>query len=241
MKKLAFLIIVGIMGFSPVLKAQQFGFGCLGLSGVFGGYSYQFYKADGLNDYINSIATSTGHNVNFNKGEGFIIGANIFRAQFHSVFIGLKGFYQFLEETKTIIPLDDNTPSSYQFNLNYWGAGIDFGFPLGSFISFKLIDAGVTYSDISLKISQKFNGENIPVMKYTSVKPKIGYYVGSGLLFNLISNYVSLELTARYHFTNYDNLQNENNQYLLQQNSNVKLVSLSGIQASAQLNIGISF
>jgi hypothetical protein len=244
LKRIITIFILSVFLFPVQSHAQSFGFGCLGLSGVFGGYSYQLYKADGLNRYINSQIDATQNspsNIEYKRGEGFIVGANVLKAQFSSVFIGLKGFYQFLRETKTLKPVGYSNYRSYEFNFNYWGAGVDFGFPLGSFLSFKLLDAGVTYSDISLNISEKIGNQNIPVENYKSEKPKFAYYVGSGLIFNLISNYISLELTARYHFSNYDNLENSHEQYLIDKNSKVKLVSNSGIQATAQINIGIPF
>jgi len=244
LKKILTILIFTVILFSAKSQGQSFGFGCLGLSGVFGGYSYQFYKAEGLNKYINTQARgsqTSKSNIEYKRGEGFIVGANVLKAQFKSVFIGLKGFYQFSRETKILKPVGNLNYRNYEFNFNYWGAGVDFGFPLGSFLSLKLIDAGVTYSDISLKISEKIGSQNIPVETYRSEKPKLAYYVGSGLIFNIISNYLSLELTARYHFSNYENLVISNKQYLIEENSDLKLVSNSGIQATAQINIGIPF
>jgi hypothetical protein len=244
LKRILTILIFSVFLFPVQFNAQSFGFGCLGLSGVFGGYSYQYYKADGLNKYINAQVDpiqNPNKKIEYKKGEGFIVGANVLKAQFSSVFIGLKGFYQFSRETKVLKPSGYTNYRSYELNFNYWGAGIDFGFPLGSFLSFKLLDAGVTYSDISFNISEKIGSQNIPVETYKSEKPKIAYYVGSGLIFNLISNYISLELTARYHFSNYDNLVNSHKKYLIDKNSDVKIVSNSGIQATAQINIGIPF
>ncbi len=242
MKKLVLIIIFLLSGIFSKSDAQTFGFGCLGLSGVFGGYSYQYYQADGLNNFLAAefADNQSGNKEEFKRGEGFIVGANILKVQFSSLFFSLKGFYQFSQETKNIAHTNSPHNNSYQFNFNYWGAGIDFGFPLGSFISLKLVDAGVTYSDLSLKISEKIGGETIPVTTYKQQKPVLGYYVGSGLIFNIISNYISLELTGRYHFSKYDNLVDEQKQTLLPDGSD-DLIKKSGIQATAQLNIGIPF
>ncbi len=243
MKKLVVLSIFVFIGIFSTAQAQTFGFGCLGLSGVFGGYGYQYYKADGLNNYIVSQFPDDPaiDKKNFKRGEGFILGANILQVKFSSLFFGLKGFYQFSQETKTLLNTNTSGFNSYQLNFNYWGAGIDFGFPLGSFVSLKLVDAGVTYSDISLEISDKIGGETIPVMTYKSKKPQLGYYAGSGLIFNIVSNYISLELTARYHFSKYDNIENENHETLLPVQSEDYLIKESGIEATVQLNIGLPF
>ncbi len=235
------LLVISLLFFSATsLRAQTFGFGCLGLSGIFGGYGYQKYEADGLNSYINE-KIALGElpqidNAEFRQAEGAYVGINIFRAKFSSSFLTMKGFYQFAQERKEF-PFDNGNTEIYEMNFNYFGVALDFGIPLGSFVSFKLFDAGATYSDVKLKInSADANGEYV-LEEYKPEKPVIGYFVGSGLIFNIIKNYMSIEITARYHFTQYSDLINGAGEYLLNNDSN--LIEKAGIQATAQLNIGI--
>jgi len=222
--------------------AQTFGFGCLGLSGIFGGYGIQRYEATGLNSYIaEKIALQELpkiSNAEFKEAQGLYVGINIFRAKFSSTFITMKGFYQFAQERKEF-PMDFGHTDIYELNFNYFGLALDFGIPLGSFVAFKLFDAGATYSDINLKVnSADENGEYI-LEEYKVEKPVISYFVGSGLIFNLVKNYISLEITARYHFGNISDLVNSSGKYFLNDNRNGDLIEKAGIQATAQLNIGI--
>jgi len=239
-KKL-FLILFVLFSVSKISQAQTFGFGCLGLSGLFGGYGYQYYQADGLNTYIRDKVAIGDlpqiDNQDFTRAEGPFVGINLFRAKFSSTFLTLKGFYQFAQEKKEF-PFEDKQSEIYELNFNYFGVALDFGIPLGSFVMFKLFDAGVTYSDIKLKVgSSDTNGEYI-LEEYKPQKPVIGYFAGSGLIFNIIQNYLSLEVTARYHFTKYDNFINGGGNYLLN-NEEGNLIEKSGVQATAQLNLGI--
>ncbi len=222
-------------------NAQTFGFGCLGLSGIYGGYGYQFYEASGLNSYI-SEKVALGElpqieNGEFKKAQGGYVGINIFRAKFSSSFMTMKGFYQFAQERKEF-PFENRQTEIYELNFNYFGVALDFGIPLGSFISFKLFDAGATYSDVSLKVNSADNNGEYVLEEYKPEKPVIGYFVGSGFIFNIIKNYMSLELTARYHFTQYSDLVNAAGKFFL--NDDTKLIiNKAGVQATAQLNIGI--
>jgi hypothetical protein len=54
-----------------------------------------------------------------------------------------------------------------------------------------------------------------------------------------VKNYISLEITARYHFGNISDLVNSSGKYFLDNSRNGDLIEKAGIQATAQLNIGI--
>ncbi len=238
MKKI-FVIASVLLTFANV-NAQTFGFGCLGLSGIFGGYGYQFYDAKGLNSYI-SEKVATGElpeisNQDFTQAQGAYVGINIFRAKFSSSFLTVKGFYQFAEERKEF-PGDGST-DIYEMNFNYFGVGLDFGIPLGSFVYFKLFDAGATYSDVILKVNSSDSNGEYYLEEYKPEKPVVGYFVGSGLIFNFVKNYISLEITARYHFTQYSDFIDNSGNYFLNDNTKL-LIDKAGIQATAQLNLGI--
>ena len=127
--------------FAESIQAQSFGFGCLGLSGFYGGYTQQQYVAEGIDDYVqlNNSGTQIDPSIKFKEGTGFRIGANLFRAQWDPVFITLKGFYQFMKEghhtNGNINDVNSDIPSGvlkkdYQLTMNYWGVGLDFGIPL---------------------------------------------------------------------------------------------------------------
>ncbi|MFH1198462.1 MAG: hypothetical protein V1720_22355, partial [bacterium] len=123
-KIVCLFVVLNIM--TGNMLAQTCGFGCLGLSGFYGGYSYQQFNADGLNQYLNStlldIVNDDVEQIEFKEGRGFRFGANIFRAKFDDYFITAKGFFQFLKEEKTRSGnLNSNLQKKLELQMNYWG------------------------------------------------------------------------------------------------------------------------
>ncbi len=222
--------------------SQSFGFGCLGLSGIYGGYTYQDYKADGLNSYINSISVNGSQNkVTFSRAEGLRVGGNIFRANFSGYFLTLKGYYQFLKETKTVdvATLAHSGNEEFELKLDHWGFGIDFGFPIFSFLDLKLVEGGVTFYNINLKNSYTSTGSVKVENNYSEPQSTVGYYAASGLILHLVKNYISIEGTAIYNFINIPTVQigrgsNLNSIPKNQQN----FIEKGGLAVSVQLNLG---
>ncbi|MBU0474322.1 MAG: hypothetical protein KKF62_09170 [Bacteroidetes bacterium] len=249
-----FVITIVVLTFSKT-NAQSCGFGCLGLSGIFGGYSVQKYEADGLNTHLNILVnppwSSFVHNdsYNFNEGKGFKVGINLVRAQYSKFFFTFKGYYQFLSEEQSIkIP---NGPDYYtfydaKFEMNNWGIGLDLGIPLLSFVDWKIIDGELKF--FSPKLTYK-NYSNNPLANYISLestytpdKVKMGYSVGSGLIFNIIQDYISIEATGMFTFIEIDNLTDDQDRSSVpSQDLNTKLILNGGFQGAVQLNVGIPF
>ena len=224
------------------INAQGFGFGCLGLSGVYGGYSYQDYKADGLNSYISSIAANANQNKQtFKRAEGIRVGANIFRAKFSNYFLTVKGFYQFLKETKTV-DVATSVPSGneqFELKLDYWGFGADFGFSVFNFLDWKLLEGGVTFYNINLKNSYTPVGSAIVENKYSEPKATISYYAASGIILHLVKDYISIEGTAIYNFIKIPSLKKDSGSGPNSiPNNNLNLIERGGLSVSVQLNLG---
>jgi len=239
---ISFTIIVLLFLSTLTINAQGFGFGCLGLSGVYGGYTYQDYKADGLNSYINSIAANGNLNKQtFKRAEGFRVGANIFRAKFSGYFLTMKGFYQFLKETKTVDVVTSVHTGNEQFEmkLDHWGVGIDFGFPVFHFLDWKLLEGGVTFYNISLTNSYTPAGSEKVENKYSEPKSTISYYAASGIIIHLVKDYISIEGTASYNFIHIPSLKKDSGAgpNLIPDN-NINLIESGGLSVSVQLNLG---
>lgn len=239
--KLKGFILAGIFILpSQIVFSQTCGFGCLGMSGVYGGYSIQKYKADGLNSYIQkALSIQDDLNDEFGRAKGIRVGANIFRAKFDNYFLTAKGFYQFLKE-KNEYPAPEElgySTSEYTLNLDHWGVGVDFGFPIAGFLDWKLIEGGISFYMIELKNINKTSSENIDEVKYKSSQIKIGYYVGSGLLIQIIEDYISLEGTASYNIFKIEEITDSPKQKVTADKS--PLLEGGEFGASIQLNLGI--
>lgn len=238
-------LLLLILILNSISLAQSCGFGCLGLSGVYAGYSVERYKLDGLNNTLNAELSALGNNENifkFHEMRGIRFGANIFRAKFSNFFITAKGYYQFLKNTQSTDAknsLGKKTMES-ELLLNHWGFGIDLGFPLLSFVSLKLIDGGVNL--YTSEITNRYNVTDQTVennFKYSSMTT--GYYIGSGLIIELIKNYISLEGTAYYQMVSINNIVDNSGIKFPSADGKTKFVDEGGISATVQLNVGISF
>ncbi len=226
------------------VNAQSCGFGCLGLSGAFAGYTMQEFKADGLNKQFSLWATENGYTgkpIEFKRMEGIRIGANIFRADFDNYFLTAKGFYQFLKEEKEL-PVEQNNNGNRlnsELEMNYWGVGLDFGIPVFSFLNWKIVEGGVTFYNTDLKNSVTDSENNKIEYKYSNSDVNVGYYVSTGLIIHLVKNYVSLEGSAVYNFVTVDNLQDDDGIDFVSSQVNKNLIAEGGLSATVQLNIGV--
>ena len=236
---IAFVII-----WTAISNAQSFGFGCLGLSGFYGGYTQQVYKADGINELINqNYLSSSDEKIKLEKGTGFRIGANIFRADFNDVFITVKGFFQFLKEEHTINSqplgvIQGTFQKKIQLSMNHWGVALDFGFPLFSIFDLKLVEGGVTFYNSEFVYNTLLNDVQQTEVKLEPEKTQISYYIGSGLIINLIPEYISIEGTAAYTLLGIDSLKNNNVIVIPSLVSAKRPIEKGGFAATVQLNVG---
>ncbi len=234
--KIFFIVSLSL---TSITSAQTFGFGCLGLSGFYAGYTQQDYKAAGMNEAINTLITSSFNDaIEFKRGTGYRIGANIFRAKFDFLFITAKGYYQFLKEIhEREDAILNGVNQKFQLSMNHWGVGLDFGIPIFSIIDLKIVEGNVTFYNSELIESyHDQNGVLIIENKYSLDKAKVGYFVGSGLILHLVPDYISVEATAGYSFINIDRFSNSDN-YSIPSTDN-KAIDKGGFSATVQLNVG---
>lgn len=250
------IIVLSFLSISKI-NSQTCGFGCLGLSGVYAGYSIQKYEADGLNQYLNLYlppfsggALSTSNSMfNFKEGSGFKVGINLVRANYSNFFFSFKGYYQFLSEEQNVQTEDGfgyfNIYNA-KLEMNNWGIGLDLGIPLLSFIDWKIIEGELKFFSPKLSVENYNNNPlaNSIVIEesYTPDKVNMGYSIGSGLIFNIVRDYVSLEVTGMYSFIKIDNFSSDiDGSKIPHEGSDTKFISKGGIQGIMQLNVGIPF
>ncbi len=239
--KIIFILALIFLIPSAVIKSQTFGFGCLGLSGFYAGFSQQQYVVDGLNDFIkfNNYGPVPSSYVEFKKGSGYRIGANLFRAKFENFFISAKGFYQFMRENLELNQTAQNSlfKNKYQLSMNHWGLAVDIGVPLLSIIDLKIIEGGIVFYNTEFVHTVLENEKQIYELKYEPDNKKVNYYIASGLLIHIVPDYISIEGTAGYSFLKYDrfDLKTESP---VGKGTITNPVSKGGFLATVQLNIG---
>src|ERR1039457_1173938 len=210
-----------VMFYSADLRAQSFGFGCLGLVGGYVGYSYQVYKPTGLNTYIqtfNLLRTDSleGSMKNFGKSSGYRVGINFFRADLKGFILTAKGFYQNLGEDNdaTVVSASGITNTSYDFSLRTWGIGVDLGTSITYSLSWKVIDASLLFNSAQFTNTTNYPGAVTNVNSYKTDKQVLGYTVGTGFILAIIGHYVSLEGFVGYTYLKIDRVKQDDGTYL---------------------------
>jgi len=238
-----------MLSFSMNSSAQTCGFGCLGLGGFYAGYSFQQYDPSGLNRYLDEYSQIKFYDPipntfdEFGTAKGFRLGANVLRTKYKSWLFSFKGFYQFLNESKTstLITEERNYKSKLSLDLNYWGFGFDAGIFLFGFMDFKIVDAQLTFHSTKLNWTNEFEGTTD--LQYRNRKTNLGFQLGSGLIFHLAGDYISLETTAAYTQFSVSQIEDENGRvfsYPSSENLPVdKFINKGGLTLLVQLNIGI--
>jgi len=244
------VFIFSVVTFSTNINSQTFGFGCLGFFSGYGGVVYQSYKADGLNQFVknfNGPVPLDSPLEEYYGAFGYRVGVNFFRATWDSGFIlTAKGYYQSLSRTReTSKPSETSTDANanYQFELDLknWAVGVDFGYAITSFFSWKIVDGSINFNNVSL--TNTINSpEGTDVSKYTSDSNVLGYSVGTGLIFFIIKDYISLEGFAGYtgltiEKLNYDE-GNRSRLSALNEDENINFIDSGGFTGVIQLNIG---
>jgi hypothetical protein len=233
---------------SSEINAQSFGFGCLGLVGGYVGYSYQVYKPTGLNTYIQTFNllrkdSLQGKMSNFGKSSGYRVGINFYRADLRGFILTAKGFYQNLteENTASLVSADRTSNTSFDFNLKSWGIGFDLGTSITHSLSWKVLDASLLFNSAQFTNTTNYPGETI-VNTFKTDKQILGYTVGTGFIFAIIGNYVSLEGFAGYTYLNIGSVKQDNGSYLtVSESSNAEMknfIDTGGFNGVIQLNIG---
>ncbi|MBN1637737.1 MAG: hypothetical protein JW866_02130, partial [Ignavibacteriales bacterium] len=159
--------------------------------------------------------------------EGFVVGANFFRAQFPSFFFSAKGYYQFLFERHTYNGLPEE---KIDLNLNHWGVAIDVGIPLFDLLDWKIFEGGIRF--INAKLTNSITADS-----YESKNTELGYYFGSGVVIHAIKDYISIEGTVSYNVIKVDNIEDKNGNKISAKD-NFNLIKSGSIISSLQLNIG---
>ena len=241
------VLVLGICLFTSV-QAQEFGFGCLGLVGGYGGYQYQKYNASGLNSYIQKFnglskdSLASGYD-NFRTLTGYRLGINFYRQNFKGLILTVKGFYTSISEknSATYNSVGKNQICSIQIDSRNPGIGFDIGLSLGKYFSWKVLDAGFSYADVKLTKSTNTVNGITNEEEYSADKVNIGYSIGTGFIYYIIENYVSFEGTLGLTNFTVDKFKNNAGEYFNYPSTNnpvSKTIENGGFGATIQLNIG---
>ncbi len=242
-----FLVTSLILLFVSNMQAQTFGFGCLGLSGFYAGYSRQNFVTPAINDYVNKqidlidpFRKTIQDNIQFQQGTGYRIGANIFRAKWDRFFFTAKGYYQFLREQYEVSTLNQTglIREKYKLTMNHWGIGLDLGIPLFWILDWKIVEGNVTFFNSEFDQENFLNNIVQKEIKFNPDKNKVGYFIGSGLILHLVPDYLSIEGTAGYNFILIEKMESDTGLAIPLPPSQNKAIEKGSFSATIQLNVG---
>jgi len=232
------------------LNAQSsFGFGCLGFVGGYGGFSYQEYKPNGLNNYISTFNDKRSDSLvspmeDFGKAQGYRVGLNFFRAKIENFVLTTKGYYQSISEKhESLERLFAGTQSTtMKLEMRNWGVGVDLGISLTRFISWKVLDGAVHFNNIIFTKTENLTGAQTNIEKYKTESTAFGYSIGTGFILEIIDEYFSIEGLAGYTKLSVDNLKTDEGVWLTEnENSNIPMTNFihsGGFNAVIQFNVG---
>lgn len=133
----------------------------------------------------------------------------------------------------------------FELELKNWAVGIDFGYAITTFLSWKIIDGSVHFNNVSLTNTVDSPDGTI-VNKYKSEPGVFGYSVGKGIIFSIVKDYISLEGLAAYTYLQIEDLKTDDGQFFLKSPPDAAIVSVDfgnfidsgGFTAVVHLNIG---
>ena len=244
-----FSILLFLSITASVVNAQSFGFGCLGFVGGYGGYSYQQYKPDGLNNYIDIFNRINGDSLvspmeKFGKARGYRVGLNFFRAKMDNFILTTKGYYQLVsEDHEALEKIGISTRSTtLKLEMMNWGVGIDLGISITKAISWKVVDGALNFNNITFTRTENKTGAQTVVKKYKTKSTKLGYSIGTGFILDVIDEYLSIEGVAAYTQLSIDNLQMDDGTLLTENETSTvpmtNFIKAGGFNAVVQLNVG---
>lgn len=241
--------IIFVVLLQTYIHSQTFGFGCLGFTGGYAGYSHQKYQPDGLNDYIKIFKLNrkdflTENFNSFGSANGFRVGLNFFRKKFSGVFVTAKGFYQFLDEKHQAVEKlsSGNVTTSYEVKLISWGLGVDLGTPIVSFLNWKIVDAALLYDQAKFSNALNFPGA-LTVVKNFKSDSKFGYSIGTGFIIEILGEYITLEGLAAYSKLSINEMRMDDGSKLVKNENTTEemknFIADGGFNTVIQLNIGL--
>jgi hypothetical protein len=127
---------------------------------------------------------------------------------------------------------------NYQFTMNHWGVGIDIGINLFWILDWKIVEGDLTFFNSDFTQEKIINNISQGSNNFISGKNKKGYFLGSGLILQIIPDYVSIEGTIGYNFITIDSLIGSSGTGVLSPPSNSPLIEKGGLSTTIQLNVG---
>ena len=244
MKKLLILctgIIIFILTTSS--KAQD---DCCGMgsifssilgSGIFGGYGFQQYSAEGLNGLISDNPILAENFKDFGFAHGWRAGANIIGIRQDDLLATFKVYYQSVKELQEAGSGDET--QDLELELNSWALGLGLSYIINNNFDIRILDALMTFNSANLTNDiHSVSGGNSK-QEFESPESNIGFSFDAGFVYYPFPPYLAIEVIGGYSFFAIETMVDKED--FIELETNGDFINGGGFFATAVLTIGIPF
>lgn len=208
-------------------------------SGIFGGYGFQQFGAEGFNEVIQATPGLAENFDDFGFAWGWRAGANLIQIQQDDLLIGLKFYYQSVKESQTVdgTYLGEDATQELTVELENWSFGMGLSYIINNNFDIRILDAYMTFPNATITNEIKTISNSVKD-EYEPVESNIGFTFDTGLVFYPLPPYIALEVIGGYSFFSFGTLETSEGYQLT---STSDIVDSGGFFAVAVLTIGIPF
>lgn len=241
LRTLLFSCII-ILNSSPILAQDD----CCGMgsifssllqSGIFGGYGFQQYSAEGLNGLTSANPILAENFKDFGFAHGWRAGANIIGIRRDDLLATFKVYYQSVKELQEAGTGDET--QDLELELNSWALGLGLSYIVNNNFDIRILDALMTFnsSNLTNDIHSVSGGDS--KQEFESTESNIGFSFDAGLVYYPFPPYIAIEAIGGYSFFAIETMRDKEDFIDLETNGD--FIDGGGFFAAAVLTIGIPF
>lgn len=206
-------------------------------SGIFGGYGFQQYSAEGLNGLIEANPILNENFEDFGFAHGWRAGANIIGLRQDDLLATLKVYYQSVKEIQEAGSGDET--QKLELQMNTWALGLGLSYVISNNFDIRLLDALMTFNSVNLTndIHSVSNGDS--KQEFESTESNLGFSFDAGMVYYPFPPYIAIEALGGYSFFSIEAMRDKEDFVDLQTNGD--FIDGGGFFAAAVLTIGIPF
>ncbi|MCU0332778.1 MAG: hypothetical protein MUC75_05410 [Ignavibacteriaceae bacterium] len=206
-------------------------------SGIFGGYGFQQYSAEGLNGLIAANPILDENFDDFGFAHGWRAGANIIGIRQDDLLATFKFYYQSVKEIQEAGSGDET--QELELQMNTWALGLGLSYIINNNLDIRLLDALMTFNSVNLNndIHSVTSGDS--KQEFESTESNIGFSFDAGLVYYPFPPYVAIEVLGGYSFFAVETMRDTEDFVDLETNGD--FIDGGGFFAAAVLTIGIPF
>lgn len=206
-------------------------------SGVFGGYGFQQFSAEGLNGLITANPILDENFEDFGFAHGWRAGANIIGIRQDDILATFKVYYQSVKELQEAG--SGNETQELELKINSWSLGLGLSYVVNDNFDIRLLDALMTFNSAELTndIHSVSGGDS--KQEFESTESNLGFSFDAGFVYYPFPPYIAIEAIGGYSLFAIETMRDKEDFEDLETNGD--FIDGGGFFAFAVLTIGIPF